>query len=118
MVCLYKKIVDGTLLNRIVICSSLLLGTSIDISFLHLYNRKGLFKYGVGRVAGALLGLQNRVRGACRLWWVRFPHGPANVRFSVFLYIKVLHGLQGKNLLNRLSPLSETDMTFTLSRLL
>lgn len=22
-------------------------------------------------------GLQNRLRGACRLWWVRFPRSPA-----------------------------------------
>jgi hypothetical protein len=34
-------------------------------------------KYGAGCDAGARLGLQNLLGGACRLRWVRFPHSPA-----------------------------------------
>jgi len=56
-----------------------------------------VFLFGVGWVTGVPLGLQNPEGGACRLWWVRFPHSPANIVYKN----EMLKSVEGVKLMSK-----------------
>lgn len=51
--------------------------------------------YGAEWGTGVLHSLQNCLRPACQVWWVRFPHSPANSIIPRILENSFLHRPEG-----------------------
>lgn len=68
-----EKVTNSTI-DLIITILNCIMVTNERVQIPHL-----LTTYGAEWGTGVLHSLQNCLRPACQVWWVRFPHSPANL---------------------------------------